>query len=104
MDRATPTGERTPGIDDPRLQREPRKRTRRHYKDPIAPAVRELTPRQKTIVALIANGLTNKQIAKHLGIAVKTIECHRSAAMDRLGLASAAHLVRYAVRTGLVEK
>jgi len=69
---------------------------------PAKPPLATLTPRQKTIVTMIADGYTNRQIGEILGIALKTIECHRAHAMQRTGSASLAHLVRYAVRTGLV--
>ena len=74
---------------------------KRLYKPARAP-IRELSPRQKTIVTMIADGYTNRQIAEILGIAYKTVECHRADAMKRTGSCSAAHLVRYAVRAGLV--
>lgn len=63
---------------------------------------RALTPRQREVLQLIAEGLANKQIAAKLGISVKTVESHRARLMRRLGVSSVAELVRYAGRTGLI--
>jgi DNA-binding NarL/FixJ family response regulator len=62
-----------------------------------------LTPREREIVQLIAEGLSNKQISRHLHISVKTVEAHRTAAMRKLSLSSTANLVRYAVRNDMVQ-
>ena len=62
-----------------------------------------LTPRERQIVQLIAEGNSNKQIASILGVSLKTVETHRAAVMRKLNLSSAAALVRYAVRNKLVE-
>jgi len=61
-----------------------------------------LTPRQREVLQLIAEGYSTKQIAGLLGVGVKTIETHRTQLMDRLGIHEIAWLVRYAVRVGLV--
>lgn len=61
-----------------------------------------LTPRERQIVQLIAEGLINKQIASELDISVKTVETHRSSAMHKLKLNSTADLVRYAIRNNLI--
>jgi DNA-binding NarL/FixJ family response regulator len=61
-----------------------------------------LTPRQREILQLIAEGLTTKQIARTQGISVKTVETHRAALMERLDIHDVPGLVRFAVRTGLV--
>jgi DNA-binding NarL/FixJ family response regulator len=62
-----------------------------------------ITNRQRCIVQLIAEGYQTKQIAKILGIGLKTVETHRAHIMDRLDLTSSAALVRYAIRAGLAE-
>ncbi len=64
-------------------------------------AAADLTPRQIEVVRLIAAGLTSKQVAGRLGIALRTAETHRAAIMRRLGLHSTADLVGYAWRHGL---
>ena len=61
-----------------------------------------LTPRQREILQLIAEGNTTKRIAQILNISVKTVETHRSQLMDQLDIHDIAGLVRYAIRLGLV--
>ena len=61
-----------------------------------------LTPRQREILQLIAEGKSTKEIAAILSVSVKTIETHRTQLMNRLDIHDIAGLVRYAVRTGLV--
>ncbi|QCI69191.1 response regulator transcription factor [Phreatobacter stygius] len=63
----------------------------------------KLTPRERETVQYIAEGLSNKGIAWRLQVSVKTIETHRATAMRKLGMRSMAELVRYAVRTKLIE-
>jgi DNA-binding NarL/FixJ family response regulator len=62
-----------------------------------------LTSRERSVVQLIAEGHTNKEIAGVLNISPKTVEAHRAAILRKLNLSSAAALVRYAVRHRLVE-
>jgi DNA-binding NarL/FixJ family response regulator len=61
-----------------------------------------LTPRQREILQLVAEGHTSKQIAERLGLSFKTVEAHRAQIMERLGLEDVTGLVRFAVRVGLV--
>jgi len=61
-----------------------------------------LTPRQREILQLIAEGNTTKRIAQILNISVKTVETHRSQLMEHLDIHDVAGLVRYAIRLGLV--
>lgn len=61
-----------------------------------------LTPRQREILQLIAEGKSTKEIAALLNVSVKTVETHRTQLMNRLDIHDIAGLVRYAVRTGLV--
>ena len=65
-------------------------------------AVDDLTPRQREVLQLIAEGQTSKEIASRLGIGLKTVETHRAELMDRLDIHDVPGLVRYAIRTGLV--
>lgn len=65
--------------------------------------VSALTPRERQIVQLVAEGYTNKAIAQLLNISLKTVETHRAAVMRKLNLASSAALVRYAIRNRLIE-
>jgi DNA-binding NarL/FixJ family response regulator len=62
-----------------------------------------LTGRERSIVQLIAEGYTNKQIGDLLHISLKTVESHRASVMSKLGLSSSAALVRYAIRNNIVE-
>ena len=67
------------------------------------PAAKEhLTPRQREVLQLIAEGATTKAIAKKLGISVKTAESYRAELMETLDIHDIAGLTRYAVRTGLI--
>lgn len=61
-----------------------------------------LSTREQEIVQLIAEGLVHKNIAYKLGISIKTVETHRTNALNKLGLATTADLVRYALRNNLV--
>lgn len=61
-----------------------------------------LTPRQREVLQLVAEGLTTRAIAAELGISQKTVEVHRSHLMDRLGIRDVAGLARFAVAQGLV--
>jgi DNA-binding NarL/FixJ family response regulator len=61
-----------------------------------------LTTRERSVVELIGEGYTNKQIAIALKISPKTVETHRATIMRKLSLSSSASLVRYAVRNGIL--
>jgi len=61
-----------------------------------------LTPREREVLQLVAEGKPNKRIAATLGIAMRTVEVHRASMMRKLGVADQAGLVRYAVRKGIV--
>jgi DNA-binding NarL/FixJ family response regulator len=62
----------------------------------------ELTPRQREIIQLIAEGNSTKDIAFLLKVSVKTVEAHRAQVMARLGIHDVVGLVRFAMRSGLV--
>jgi len=62
-----------------------------------------LTSREVGVVQLVAEGHTNKHVARLLNISLKTVESHRANVMHKLNLSSFADLVRYAVRNNLVE-
>jgi ligand-binding sensor domain-containing protein/DNA-binding CsgD family transcriptional regulator len=63
-----------------------------------------LTPRQKEVLQLIAEGLSTKEIAERLGVSVKTVEAHRANLMERLDIHDIPGLVRLAIRSGLVSQ
>lgn len=62
-----------------------------------------LTPRQSEILRLIAAGQSTKEIAFALKLSGKTVDTHRAQLMERLGIHEVAGLVRYAIRTGLID-
>ena len=62
-----------------------------------------LTPRERQVLQLIAEGKSTKDIASLLGISVKTAESHRTRLMHKLDIHETASLVRYAVRRGIVQ-
>jgi DNA-binding NarL/FixJ family response regulator len=62
-----------------------------------------LTPRQREIVQLLAEGKSSKEVAVALGLSVKTAETHRANIMRRLDCHSVSELVRYAVRNNIIE-
>lgn len=64
---------------------------------------RRLTPRQREVLQLVAEGKSIKEIAAVLGISPKTAEFHKYNIMDELNLHTTAELTKYAVRHGLVE-
>lgn len=62
-----------------------------------------LSPREREILQMIAEGLTNKSIAARLTLSVYTIDGHRTRIMEKLGLHSVGEVIRFAVRHGIVE-
>jgi DNA-binding NarL/FixJ family response regulator len=62
----------------------------------------QLTAREREVLVLIAEGQSNKEIANHLGIGVRTIETHRERIMRRLDIHSVAGLTKFAIANGLV--
>lgn len=61
-----------------------------------------LTPRQREVLQLIAEGHSSKEIARRLHLSVKTVETHRSQLMKQLDIHEVTGLVRYALRSGLI--
>lgn len=62
-----------------------------------------LTDREREVLQLVAEGQSSKEIAEILGISLKTVDSHRSNLMDKLDIHKVAGLVRFAIRSGLVE-
>jgi DNA-binding NarL/FixJ family response regulator len=62
-----------------------------------------LSPRERQVLQLIAEGKTTKEVAVTLGISVKTAETYRTRIMEKLDIHEVASLVRYAIRKGLVQ-
>jgi DNA-binding NarL/FixJ family response regulator len=63
----------------------------------------KLTPRQREVLQLVAEGRSAKEIAHILGLSVKTVEFHKQRIMEELGVRSTAELTKYAVKHGIVE-
>ncbi len=66
------------------------------------PAQNPLTPRQREVLQLIAEGHSTKEIARRLDLSVKTVDTHRSQLMKQLDIHEVTGLVRYAMRAGMV--
>ena len=64
---------------------------------------KRLTPREREIVQLLAEGSSNKKVAGVLGISIRTAETHRASVLRKLNLDSLASLVRYAIRNKIIE-
>ena len=72
---------------------------RRHVTDPLD----LLTSREREVLQMIAEGKTNKEIATSLNLSVYTVEAHRGRIMEKLNLHSTGELVRFALRSGLID-
>ena len=68
-----------------------------------APNYEQLSPRERAVMYLVAEGCTNKEIAAKLSVSVRTVERHRTSLMNKLGLQNRAQLVSYAVRRGILD-
>ena len=64
---------------------------------------RPITAREREVLTLIASGKSSKEIAEHLGIAFRTVVCHRYRVQTKLNVHKVADLTRAAMRMGLVE-
>ncbi|MDX1630580.1 MAG: response regulator transcription factor [Thermoanaerobaculia bacterium] len=62
-----------------------------------------LTPREKQVFKLLAEGKTSREIANYLGISTKTAMTHRSNLMGKLGLHARSELIKYAIRRGIIQ-
>ena len=69
--------------------------------DAGSPAAGTLTPRQREVVSLIAEGRTMKEVAAALGLSPRTVETHKYQVMQALGFQTTADLIRYAIEHGL---
>lgn len=87
------------------MARQPaRKKARKARPAVRSNATRALTPRQKEILRLVAQGLTNREIAEHLDISVRTVEVHRFNLMRRLRVRNVAQLLRQALQSRLLPR
>jgi two-component system nitrate/nitrite response regulator NarL len=67
-----------------------------------APSTSQLTNREREVLVQIAEGLSNKEIASHLGVGVRTVETHRERIMRKLNIHSVAGLTKFAISKGLI--
>jgi len=72
-------------------------------RSPAAPPGESLTPREREVLQLVAEGKTTKEIANILGVSIKTADTHRTRLMQKLDIHDVAGLTRYAIRQGLIE-
>lgn len=72
---------------------------RKHVSNPLD----LLTSREREVLQMIAEGLTNKEIATALHLSVYTVEAHRGKIMEKLNAHSTGDLVRFAIRNGIIE-
>ncbi len=73
------------------------------HTEPQEDASAKPTSREREIIQLLAEGKSNKEVARSLGISVKTAETHRATIMRKLGIHSIGELVRYAIRNHLIQ-
>jgi DNA-binding NarL/FixJ family response regulator len=64
--------------------------------------VTDLTKREREVLALVANGKSNKEVADQLFISTKTVDTHKTHILDKLGLKNTAELVKYAIKNKLI--
>lgn len=71
--------------------------------DDASDPYQSLTPREREILSLVANGLTNQEIGERLVLSPNTVHRHRTSVMQKLGLHNRFDLLRYCIRRGLVD-
>ena len=76
--------------------------TQKRLDVPGARDTTQLTPREREVMARVAEGYTNAQIAEELRLGVKSVETYRARVMDKLGLRSRSDLVRFALESGVL--
>ena len=73
----------------------------RSLDDTGSPSLEILTPRERQVLRLIADGLSNKDVAGRLKISIRTVETHRANLTNKLGIKSAARLTKFAISKGI---
>ena len=66
-------------------------------------SIAKLSAREKEVFVLLADGLTPKEISKHLGISSKTVETHKYNIMDKLNISSIAQFTKIAIHKDLIK-
>ena len=72
------------------------------YLSGAAAPIQRLSPRERQVLQLVAEGCSTKQVGVLLGVTAKTAETHRGRVMKKLGIHTTVGLVRYAIREGLI--
>jgi len=78
------------------IERDAKIRREQTLREQLAERLTALTPREKLVMSLVVDGLSNKEIARDLGISPRTIEVHRAKVMEKMQAGSLAELVRFA--------
>ncbi|HIQ21438.1 MAG TPA: response regulator transcription factor [Planctomycetes bacterium] len=86
------------------LERDARRRAGEARRREIRARIDQLTPRERDVLRLIVEGKANKQIAKQLGVSLRTVEAHRHNIFEKLQAHSVAELVRLVLETGLSDR
>jgi DNA-binding NarL/FixJ family response regulator len=73
------------------------------YRKHVTAPLDLLTAREREVLQMIAEGKTNKDIAGELNLSVYTVEAHRGRVMEKLNLHNTGELVRFALRSGLID-
>jgi len=73
----------------------------RHLEEPAGKPLTKLTPKEREVLQLIAEGKSTKEVAAILNTSISTIETHRQHIMDKLNMHTVAELTKYAIREGL---
>ncbi len=87
----------------PSVARRLLERYRRERAAPSATGFESLSEREREVFMLLAQGLTNQQIAEKLVLSPSTVQTYRARIMEKLGFHNIADLIRYAIRHGLIE-
>lgn len=75
-----------------------------HEAETAPSLIETLTPREREVLQLVAEGNTNRQVASHLSISVKTVEKHRFNLMEKLNIRDVTGLVRFAMQNGIINE
>jgi DNA-binding CsgD family transcriptional regulator len=90
-------------VETPGLVKAREEKKRQRLKGSVASSLERLTPRQREVLGLIAEGHTMKEVGLILSISVKTVEAHRANLMNSLDMHDVPTLVRYAIKAGLID-
>lgn len=71
--------------------------------EPAKKSESDVSSREIEVITMLADGMTNKDVADRLFLSVNTVACHRQNIMKKLGLKNTAELTKYAIRKGYVE-